>query len=220
MAMGPMMGCLVAFQAERVVFIREHSTGSYSTLTYYLAKVLSDFPFITVMPILQGTISYWMVGYQAKADKYFIYLAGCICVSLVAHSLGLSISAGAPDMNISMAISPMMFIPLMLLGGFFLNTNSIPDWLIWYVISAWGFPRAERLLIYYLGTGHSTSHPSSMAFKSLLEMNLRVSLSPALQTHPAHQVRIATLLEEWVSNFRLWRPSNSGRWSIARPRLG
>jgi len=131
MAMGPMMGCLVAFQAERVVFIREHSTGSYSTLTYYLAKVLADIPFLTMVPIVQGTITYWMVGYQAEADKYFIFIAACIVITITAHALGLAISAGAPDMNVSMAMAPMIFIPLMLLGGFFLNDDSIPKWLIW-----------------------------------------------------------------------------------------
>ncbi len=59
--MGPMVGCLVVFQAERVVFIREHSTGSYSTLAYYLAKVMADLPFLTIVPVVQGTISYFMV---------------------------------------------------------------------------------------------------------------------------------------------------------------
>jgi hypothetical protein len=32
-----------------------------------------------------------------------------------------------------MAMAPMIFIPLMLLGGFFLSDDSIPDWLMWYV---------------------------------------------------------------------------------------
>jgi ATP-binding cassette subfamily G (WHITE) protein 1 len=132
MAMGPMMGCLVAFQTERVVFIREHSTGSYSTLTYYLAKVLADIPFLTLVPIVQGTITYWMVGYQAEADKYFIFIAACICVTIVAHGLGLAISAGASDAHVSMAVGPLVFIPLMLLGGFFLSDDSIPRWLFWY----------------------------------------------------------------------------------------
>lgn len=133
MAMGPMMGCLVAFQAERPIFIREHSTGSYTTLTYYLAKVISDLPFFMIVPIIQGTISYWMVGYQAEPDKFFIHLAGCLCITFTAHALGLSISSGSPSMDISMAISPMVFIPLMLLGGFFLNVDSVPEWLIWYL---------------------------------------------------------------------------------------
>jgi ATP-binding cassette subfamily G (WHITE) protein 1 len=131
MAMGPMMSCLVLFQVERVVFIREHSTGSYSTLTYYLAKVITELPFLTIVPIVQGTICYWMVGYQAEAEKYFIFIAACISITLVAHGLGLSISAGAPNSNVSTAVGPMVFIPLMLLGGFFLSDDSIPRWLFW-----------------------------------------------------------------------------------------
>jgi hypothetical protein len=131
LSMGPMMGCLVVFQAERVIFIREHSTGCYSTLAYYLAKVFADIPALLVVPIVQGTISYWMVGYQSAADRYFIFIAACIAVTLVAHALGLSISAGAPNLDVSMAISPILFIPLMLLGGFYLSDDSIPKWLIW-----------------------------------------------------------------------------------------
>jgi hypothetical protein len=76
-----------------------------------------------------------MVGYQAEADKYFIFIAGCIAVTLVAHALGLAIGAGAPNLNVSMAMAPMIFIPLMLLGGFFLSDDSIPKWLMWYVAS-------------------------------------------------------------------------------------
>merc|ERR1712093_484781 len=72
-----------------------------------------------------------MVGYQAEADKYFIFIATCIAVTLVAHALGLSIGAGAPNLNVSMAMAPMIFIPLMLLGGFFLSDDSIPKWLMW-----------------------------------------------------------------------------------------
>jgi len=134
LSMGPMMGCLVVFQAERVIFIREHSTGCYSTLAYYLTKVVAEIPALLVVPVVQGTISYWMVGYQSAADRYFIFIAACIAVTLVAHALGLSISAGAPNLDVSMAISPILFIPLMLLGGFYLSDDSIPKWLIWCVI--------------------------------------------------------------------------------------
>jgi hypothetical protein len=99
LSMGPMMGCLVVFQAERVIFIREHSTGCYSTLAYYLTKVVAEIPALLVVPVVQGTISYWMVGYQSAADRYFIFIAACIAVTLVAHALGLSISVGtAPNL--------------------------------------------------------------------------------------------------------------------------
>lgn len=131
MSMGSMMSSMVAFQVERPVFIREHSTGCYTTGIYYLAKMVADFPFLTFVPIVQGTITYWMVGYQAVASKYFIFIAACIMVAIVAHSLGLCLSAASPTLQIAMALGPALFIPLMLLGGFFINSGSIPDWLIW-----------------------------------------------------------------------------------------
>ena len=34
-------------------------------------------------------------------------------------------------MGIAMAMVPILFIPLMLFGGFFLNTNNIPVWIFW-----------------------------------------------------------------------------------------
>ncbi len=91
-------------------------------------------------------------------------------VCLSSQALGMCISAVAPEAEIAMALFPIIFIPLMLLGkktsvplnspqtsyqaspimitierpltacfflspchpgGFFLNENSIPDWLIW-----------------------------------------------------------------------------------------
>ncbi len=64
------------------------------------------------------------VGYQTEADKYFIFIAGCIGVTLVAHSLGLSISAGAPNVSVSMALGPAAFIPLILLGETHFPFNS------------------------------------------------------------------------------------------------
>ena len=61
LALGPMMSSLIAFQSERVLFVREHSMGSYNTLTYYFAKLIADLPSLVVFPVLQGTITYFMV---------------------------------------------------------------------------------------------------------------------------------------------------------------
>ncbi|KAL6069457.1 ATP-binding cassette sub- G member 2 [Balamuthia mandrillaris] len=130
-AMGSMMTTLVMFPEERGVFIREHSSGAYGTLAYFLSKSIADLPFMTVFPIIFCLITYWMVGLDADVEKFFIFLACVVLVAQVAQSLGLAISAGAPDMGTSMALAPLVFIPLMLTGGLFLNQDSVPDWLRW-----------------------------------------------------------------------------------------
>ena len=35
--------------------------GSYNTITYYFSKVIADLPSLIVFPVLQGTITYFMV---------------------------------------------------------------------------------------------------------------------------------------------------------------
>ncbi len=58
-----MMNTLVLFPVERVVFIREHATGAFGTLIYYLAKVVAEIPFLVVFPFIFAPITYWMVTY-------------------------------------------------------------------------------------------------------------------------------------------------------------
>jgi len=36
-----------------------------------------------------------------------------------------------PKLDLAMALFPILVIPLMVLGGFFVNTNNIPKYLIW-----------------------------------------------------------------------------------------
>ncbi len=74
------------------------------------------------------------MGYQYEADKYFIFIAACIMATMVAHVLGFAVSAGAPNQNISLAMAPVVLIPLLILGGFFLSDDSVPYWFIWYLV--------------------------------------------------------------------------------------
>jgi len=129
--MGGLMNVIMLFPTERMVFIREHATGAYGTLSYYLARVLSDLPFMLFFPCVFSAIVYWMCGLNNQADKFFIFYAALALSSLSAQSLGLMLSCGAPNANMAMVALPVLFIPLMLFGGFFLNTSDIPVYFIW-----------------------------------------------------------------------------------------
>jgi len=129
--MSPVLMTQAVFPLERAVFIREHSTGSYTTLAYFISKVLSEVPFQIFFPMLFSAICYWMVGYDAVAYKFFIFMACLIMLSFSCQALGLAMCAGVSNMHVAMALTPMIFIPLMLLGGLFLNNGSVPYYLIW-----------------------------------------------------------------------------------------
>ena len=40
-------------------------------------------------------------------------------------------SSISPNADFALAIAPVLIIPMMLFGGFYLNTESVVDWLIW-----------------------------------------------------------------------------------------
>ena len=54
-----------------------------------------------------------------------------ICTYFYGVSYGLCISVIIPKLDVAMAFFPILSIPLIILGGFFVNTNNIPKYLIW-----------------------------------------------------------------------------------------
>ncbi len=52
------LSVLSAFSSERSVFIREYSNGAYSVFAYFCSKILVEYPFQILIPILVAASSY------------------------------------------------------------------------------------------------------------------------------------------------------------------
>merc|ERR1712232_504729 len=52
-----------------------------------------------------------------------------ICVTM--GGLGLALAAGAKDIPTALALAPVVFLPMILLCGIFLNSESTPPYFIW-----------------------------------------------------------------------------------------
>jgi hypothetical protein len=50
------------FPAERPVFLREVNNGMYRVSSYFWSKLLSELPNSTLIPLMQGTITFWGTG--------------------------------------------------------------------------------------------------------------------------------------------------------------
>eukprot|EP00005_Dracoamoeba_jomungandri_P007043 CAMPEP_0174274676 /NCGR_PEP_ID=MMETSP0439-20130205/58844_1 /TAXON_ID=0 /ORGANISM="Stereomyxa ramosa, Strain Chinc5" /LENGTH=696 /DNA_ID=CAMNT_0015366603 /DNA_START=54 /DNA_END=2144 /DNA_ORIENTATION=- len=130
-AVNALMLAILTLPLDKAIFIREHSSGMYSSLPYYLAKSITDIPFQIFFPFLFGTITYWMIGYQGEFVKYLIYVLCLIICTNIAVAIALCIGSLAPDPKLATVVVPFVILPLLLLGGFFLNLDSIPSWLRW-----------------------------------------------------------------------------------------
>jgi ABC-type multidrug transport system permease subunit len=152
-AMISLFGVLQSFPVERAMFVREVQNGYYryrsrvglppdmfsagftcfvdtcclhSVSTYYLSKTVSDIPFQVVFPIVFVTIVYWMMDLRDDAARYFAILGFIILCANCAISMGFFVAAVSPNINVSMALGPMLIFPQVMFCGFLLNTASIP----------------------------------------------------------------------------------------------
>eukprot|EP00092_Neocalanus_flemingeri_P095212 GFUD01121127.1.p1 GENE.GFUD01121127.1~~GFUD01121127.1.p1 ORF type:complete len:639 (-),score=177.01 GFUD01121127.1:95-2011(-) len=147
MSFGSIFGVCNAFCSELPVFLREHFNGMYRSDVYFLAKNLVELPLSIVEPMIVITILYWMVGLNPEADRFFIAAGIVLLVVQVVISLGYFMSCIAPNIDIALAIAPVVIIPFMLFGGFYLNSGSVPVWLSWLKYMSWFLYGFEALLI-------------------------------------------------------------------------
>ncbi|KAK2570404.1 Protein white [Acropora cervicornis] len=116
-----LQGVLFVFPIELPVFLREHKNGMYRSDVYYLAKTLAEVPVFILSPLLLVSISYWMIGYV--------------------------ISTLAPTVTAATSLGPPLMLPLLIFGGFFLKTTSVPVYFVWLKYVSWFMYGFEALII-------------------------------------------------------------------------
>ncbi|KAK8720985.1 hypothetical protein OTU49_012992, partial [Cherax quadricarinatus] len=140
-------GVVSTFCAQLPIFLREHFNGMYRTDVYFLSKMLAETPFHLSYPFVFVAIVYNMVGLTSDYSNFFVCAAIVVLVANCAISFGYMISCMAKNLSVALAISAPFIIPLMLFGGFFLNSGSTPVYLTWMKYLSWFSYGNEALLV-------------------------------------------------------------------------
>ncbi|PSC71035.1 ABC ATP-binding isoform 2 [Micractinium conductrix] len=130
-AMGSMFGSLTTFGLERGIVNRERTNKAYRVLPYFLARFICDVPLRVGQGLLFGCILYWIVGLNPSAKAFFMFCFLVICEGLTGQGLGTALSAACKDEKVALAVAPVITTMLMLFGGFYANTATIPAVLRW-----------------------------------------------------------------------------------------
>ena len=142
--------CLPAigkFIEERVVFTREHASGYYNTLPYSTASFLCELPILLITVLGYGTISYFMVGYQPGFNHFCFYILVIFTVIQAGYASCQLISANVKTTNIAIAVYVLFLVYSLLLGGFIIPQDSLPNALQWLVYTSYFFYGFAALLI-------------------------------------------------------------------------
>ncbi|CAJ1946109.1 unnamed protein product [Cylindrotheca closterium] len=124
-----MFNAMMAFPMERIVILKERSSGAYHLSAYFMAKTTSEMPMRMALPAIYMTISYWMAGISPRVDLFFLTTLISLLSVIAGESIGLLIGASIYDMETAMATMTVMSLGLMLFGGFFIE--NVPFWLTW-----------------------------------------------------------------------------------------
>ena len=130
-AFNGLFSAINTFPGERGVINRERSSKAYHVLPYYIARFICDMPLRIFQALLFSSIIYWIAGLNPSAAAYFIFCCVIIMEALAAQGLGIAISAACKNEKVALAVAPAVTIILMLFGGFYVNSDSIPVWLFW-----------------------------------------------------------------------------------------
>jgi ABC-type multidrug transport system ATPase subunit len=119
---------LLEFPSERPMFMREYSTGTYSVITYSIAKLTMEIPILFLQCIVQFALVYNMIEFQGD---FIILVLGAFGTGAASSSLAVLLGCIVDDVKQATEMAPLLFVPQILFAGFFIRTSLIPVYLRW-----------------------------------------------------------------------------------------
>ena len=95
----------------------------YGVLPYYAAKIIGDLPVFIVIPLEITLIVYYGVGFTMTWAKYFKFMLSLFCEIQCACAFGYFISCSIPDPSTAAMVAPLLGMPILVSGGFFVNSD-------------------------------------------------------------------------------------------------
>lgn len=119
---------LLAFPAERPVFLREYSTNHYSVISYFISKFFVEATITAAQCLVQCLITYFMIDFQASFGMFFVAVYS---LAMASTALAVLLGCSVGDPKLGQELLPLLFVPQMLFAGFFVAPDLIPFWLRW-----------------------------------------------------------------------------------------
>ncbi|XP_006817890.2 protein white-like [Saccoglossus kowalevskii] len=122
---------------EVPVFFREHHNGMYNAATYFISRVLSEIPPILLIKTVYVAVSYYMVGLNPDFGRFMGCCAIVIITSGVGFAFGIFVSMTSENITIVLSISQSILLPMIIVGGIFIQPDSIPAYMFWLKYTSW-----------------------------------------------------------------------------------
>lgn len=119
---------MLNFPYERPMFLREYSTGTYSSLAYFLAKLLVEIPMNFIQVLEAYILTYFLIGMRGN---FILIVLAAWGLGMCSCSVAVCMGCAVGDVKSVTELAPLLFVPQMLFVGFFIPTGLIPIFLRW-----------------------------------------------------------------------------------------
>jgi ABC-type multidrug transport system ATPase subunit len=119
------------FYDEKSIFFREYASKWYSLSSYFLTRSLAEIPVNLLTSLLLGSIVYFAVGLKNTFVNYLIFVIVISFCTLCGNGFGVLIGTMFSRIEIGLAVSPTILVPILLFSGLFQNTNTVPSYFSW-----------------------------------------------------------------------------------------
>ncbi|KAI3945951.1 hypothetical protein MKW92_044869 [Papaver armeniacum] len=125
----PLMQAISTFPQERMILMKERSSGMYRLSSYFFSRIVGDLPMELVLPTVFVTITYWMAGLQPTALNFFHTLFVLLYSVLVSQGLGLAIGALVMDLKSATTLGTVLMLGFNLTSGYYVQ--NVPKFIAW-----------------------------------------------------------------------------------------
>lgn len=121
----------VFLPSEMAIAEREHRSGRYYMVCWYLTKVFTELPAMMILSILLFVPAYLLIGIDHGFKLYFfmqlvMWLAAWSAAGMASLLLGLF-----RRLRVALIVYMLLLILFVVFGGLLINVDDVPDYLIW-----------------------------------------------------------------------------------------
>ena len=117
---------------ERRIVAREVRGGYYHAASYLATKAVLDGLLLRVIPVFLYTASFYpMMGLVGGAGHVSLFLMVLSTFAVTIGALSLAVAVGSATAGRASLVMNLVLLISLLVGGFFVNTSSMPDWISW-----------------------------------------------------------------------------------------
>ena len=131
LGMSSIMTTALAVPVEKSILIREYSNGYFSIGAYYCGRLLVLLALQILYALFFTSVVYFTVNFVAEADRFFIFQADIVLISMISGIMGYCAGIICPTPQQAVAVVPMIVMPLVIFAGLFIPLENIPGYWVW-----------------------------------------------------------------------------------------